>query len=174
MLMCSKWHVAIDSLLSKYLSVQLYYLMNTIWFFIVEAFPSEQLWNFSRPRPLLECVSMSSIRRASTAQMVSLSVKLDISLSGFILPAPPPLSLPQVWAGVWPAVRVQIRSISSVISWSPWHWWRRSERWSKNYKPTTPDQPTMTRTRRGGGGWGEWARSTVGIKGEKMEIWRPA
>lgn len=32
------------------------------------------------------------------------------------------------WAGVWPAVRVQIRSISSVISWSPWHWWKRPER----------------------------------------------
>lgn len=74
--------------------------------------------------------------------------RLHISASGFISPWPPLLSVPRVWAGVWPAVRVQIRSISSVISWSPWHWWKRSEGRLKNYKPTTPDQPTMTRTRR--------------------------
>lgn len=87
-----------------------------------------------------------------------------------------PLSLLQVWAGVWPTVRVQIRSISSVISWSPWHWWKRSEHRSKNYKPTTPDQPTVTRTRRGDGWWGvpERAWATVGMKGEKMKIWRLA
>ena len=113
------------------------------------------------------------------AQMVPPSDSLDVSLSSFISPSPPSLSLPQVWAGVWPGVRAQIRSISSVISWSPWHWWKRSEHWSKNYKLATPDQPTITtRTRRrsglGGGEWGQVSKSYSAerMKGEKMEIWR--
>lgn len=103
--------------------------------------------------------------------------RLHVSASGFISPCPPLLSVPRVWAGVWPAVRVQIRSISSVISWSPWHWWKRSEGRLKNYKPTTPDQPTMTRTRRQnrteGASLCQWGGATGGMKG-KIEFWRLA